>query len=395
MVPPAKKKVQRKGTGRKTTGQAARRSSSGSARKTKSSSSGTTRKRSKSSSVSATKSKRSGTRASKSPAVAAVNAAGTIRLNKYLADHGVASRRKCDELISKGKVTVDGSPVIELGARVDPTNSKVEIAGFVLRPEKTQRRYYLLNKPSGVICTNEGRETRPRAVDMITDRDKGRIYTVGRLDEDSKGLILLTNDGDFANHIMHPSHGVPKTYSVRVLGRIEDEALRKVRHGVHLSEGRTAGARILIKRRMSRYSILSVTLQEGMNREIRRAFARVGYKVVDLKRTNIGPINDRGLKIGHWRPLKRAEVAALLHYAEDHAAGNPSGSASGNARRGASGNAPRGASGNARRGAGRRGKDQSREQHAQRRPGRAAKPQAESRPLRRKNASESGRKRKR
>ncbi|MEE8469145.1 MAG: pseudouridine synthase [Planctomycetota bacterium] len=236
-----------------------------------------------------------------------------VRLNKYLADHGVASRRASDQLIVAGKVTIDGEPITELGTKVDPALQKVEVDGFILRPEGSARRYYLLNKPSGVVCTNERRETRPRAIDLITDRDAGRIYTVGRLDEESTGLILLTNDGEFALHVAHPRYGVPKTYRVKLQGRITDEAVQKVRQGIYLSEGRTGGARILVKRRTPKVSTLAVTLREGRNREVRRIFARVGYKVLGLERTDIGPLNSRGLGSGKWRALSREEVESLLH----------------------------------------------------------------------------------
>lgn len=234
-----------------------------------------------------------------------------VRLNKFLADHGVASRRRCDELILAGQVTVDGEVVNTLGSRVDPERQTVEIDGVNLKPGALRRRYYLLNKPAGVVCTNEEREMRPRAVDLITDPRRGRIYTIGRLDEESKGLILLTNDGEFAQRIMHPRYGVEKTYLVRVLGKIDDEALQKIRGGIHLSEGRTSGARVLVHERQRDSSWLSVTIHEGMNREIRRAFARVGYKVTELKRTSIGPVNDRGLRIGRWRELTKNEVELL------------------------------------------------------------------------------------
>lgn len=234
-----------------------------------------------------------------------------VRLNKYLADHGVASRRKCDELITTGQVTVDGAPVTELGTKIDPAKQVVEIDGVFLRQENARKRYYVLNKPSGVVCTNEPRETRPRAVDLITDPNKGRIYTIGRLDEESKGLILLTNDGEFANKIMHPRYGIEKTYVVRVAGKIDDDSVQKIRDGVHLSEGRTSGARILVDRRTVDSSQLTLTIHEGMNREIRRVFARVGYKVTDLRRVRIGPLTDRGLKPGRWRELLFREVEAL------------------------------------------------------------------------------------
>lgn len=238
--------------------------------------------------------------------------AGTVRLNKYLADHGIASRRACDQLIVEGKVTVDGEPVTELGSKVDPAVQTVEIDGVILRPEGAQGRYYLLNKPSGVVCTNERRETRPRAIDLITDKAKGRIYTVGRLDEDSKGLILLTNDGDFAQRVAHPRFGVPKTYHVKLKGKIDDDSVQKIRNGVHLSYGKTGGARVLVRRRTPQSSSLLVTLREGKNREVRRVFARVGFKVLELKRTEIGPLSIRGLTNGRWRVLTRAEVEAVL-----------------------------------------------------------------------------------
>lgn len=238
---------------------------------------------------------------------------GGERLNRYLAQHGLASRRAADELILAGHVTVDGVKVEELGLRVDPETQVIEVDGVHLVPaERERKRYYLLNKPAGVVCTSDRRETRPKAVDLINDRDKGRIYTVGRLDEESKGLILLTNDGEFANRIMHPRYGVAKTYMVKLRGRIEDEGVQRIREGVHLAEGRTSGARVVVAKRTRDYSHLQVTLREGKNREIRRMFHRIGYPVVDLRRSQIGTLDDRRLKIGFWRPLTRAEVNELL-----------------------------------------------------------------------------------
>ena len=243
----------------------------------------------------------------------APNEDGLVRLNKYLADHGVASRRACDELIAAGKVTVDGEPVTQLGTRIDPSSQRVEVGGDVLKPDRLRLRYFLLNKPPGVVCTNERRESRPRAIDLISDPKAGRIYTVGRLDEDSSGLILLTNDGEWANRIMHPRYQIEKSYRVKVRGKIDDEALEKVRSGVHLSEGKTGGARVLIKKRDTDYSHLIVNLTEGMNREIRRAFARIGFKVVDLERVRIGPLTLAGIKRpGRWRELTMKEAQAVL-----------------------------------------------------------------------------------
>ncbi|MEC8493735.1 MAG: pseudouridine synthase, partial [Planctomycetota bacterium] len=237
---------------------------------------------------------------------------GFVRLNKFLADNGVASRRASDEMILGGKVLVDGEIITQLGTKIDPSEQVVEVDGVRLESDPRERRYYILHKPAGVVCTNEVRETRPRAIDLVTDPRKGRIFTVGRLDEESKGLLLLTSDGEFAERIAHPRYGVPKTYLVKVPGRITDDAVMKVREGVHLAEGKTSGARVLIKRRTATSSTLEVTIQEGKNREVRRVFARVGYKVQSLTRTRIGPLGIRGLREGKWRALSREEVEALV-----------------------------------------------------------------------------------
>ena len=238
-----------------------------------------------------------------------------VRLNKFMAELGIASRRKCDEMIVGGKVTVDGQPAVELGTKIDPDNQVVEVGGVILRPLSVRKRYYLLNKPRGVVCTNEPREQRTRAIDLISDRNKGRIFSVGRLDEDSSGLLLLTNDGEFTNHIAHPRHSVPKTYLVKVRGRIDEAALAKIAEGVRLSEGKTSGAAIHVERRATEASVLTVTIREGKNREIRRVFAAMGYKVLRLHRVRIGALSDKRLKDGEWRPLTPEEVADLLHVA--------------------------------------------------------------------------------
>lgn len=239
---------------------------------------------------------------------------GGIRLNKLLAEHGLASRRGADEMIAEGHVFVDGVRIFEMGLKVDPLTQLIELDGVKLEPKtKERKQYYLLHKPSGVVCTNERRETRPRAIDLINDRTKGRIYTVGRLDEESKGLIILTNDGDFANHIMHPRYGVQKTYMVKLRGRITDADVQRVREGVYLAEGKMGQSRVLIKRRTREFSNLEVTLKEGKNREIRRVFHSVGFKVVELRRTMIGNLEDKKLKLGYWRHLTAAEIKELLN----------------------------------------------------------------------------------
>ncbi|MEW6073643.1 MAG: pseudouridine synthase [Planctomycetota bacterium] len=238
-----------------------------------------------------------------------------VRLNKYLADNGVASRRRADAMIAAGEVMVDGEIVTAVGTKVDPNRQRVEVDGVLLRPEGERHRYFLLNKPAGVMCTNEGREARRRAVDLITDRRKGRIYTVGRLDEDTTGLVILTNDGELAYRISHPRFGVPKTYKVLVRGRVGNEDIERMRRGVRLSDMRVAFDTIRVSRRTDRGSTVLVTLQEGRHREIRRVFAHLKLAVKGLHRVRIGPLTDRGLKVGSWRPLTREEVAELAAFA--------------------------------------------------------------------------------
>jgi 23S rRNA pseudouridine2605 synthase len=241
---------------------------------------------------------------------------GGVRLNKYLADNGIASRRKADELIAAGEVMVDGEIVTEMGLKVDPARQRVEIDGVVLKPEGQKPRYYLLYKPEGVVCTADPREARKRAVDLVGDRNAGRLFTVGRLDEDSSGLILLTNDGEFANLVAHPRYGVPKLYKVVVRGRLSDEALREARSGVRLSEGLARFESVGLRKRSEKQSVLLVGLKEGKNRQIRRVFAKLGHKVNELARVRIGNLTDRGMRRGDWRPLAPKEVRELIAIAK-------------------------------------------------------------------------------
>ena len=235
-----------------------------------------------------------------------------VRLNKYLADNGIASRRRADQLIADGEVMVDGRIVTELGTKVDPATQRVEWDGVILRPDGERHRYYLLNKPTGVVCTNDEKELRRRAWDLIGDDTKGRVYPVGRLDVDSSGLIILTNDGEFTHKVTHPSFGIEKTYRVTIDGGVDDDALERIRRGLHLAEGKTVGASIVVQARNDRHTVVSITLTEGKNREVRRVFARFGHKVRELHRTKIGPIGDRGVPVGQWRLLEPDEVEKLL-----------------------------------------------------------------------------------
>lgn len=236
-----------------------------------------------------------------------------VRLNKYLADHGVASRRACDELIAAGRVRVNGRIVSDLGVKVDPVADEVQVDERILEPEA--RVYFLLFKPKGVVCTNGSAHGRPRAVDLLKPRVKERVYCVGRLDEDSEGLILLTNDGVFAQRVAHPRHQVPKTYHLKVQGSIESAAVERAQRGIHLAEGRTSGAKVKVLRRGATSSNLLITLREGRNREIRRVFARLGHPVKSLVRVRIGSLTTTGLRRGSYRALRQGEVRELLEQA--------------------------------------------------------------------------------
>jgi len=230
------------------------------------------------------------------------------RVHKILAHAGVGSRRRCEELIAEGRVTVDGETVTDLGTKVDPEAAVIRCDGQRVRPEPPA--YYLLNKPRGVVCTCSRRETRPRAIDYIR-RDKRRLYTVGRLDEDSRGLLILTNDGELTQRLTHPRHHVPKVYRVTVRGVMRPEAVRKARDGVHLSEGRTGLSRVRVRRRKRNSTELEIELHQGRNRQIRRVLAKLGHPVSDLRRVAIGPIRDPDLPEGACRVLLPQEIALL------------------------------------------------------------------------------------
>jgi pseudouridine synthase len=234
---------------------------------------------------------------------------GRIRLNRFLATAGICSRRSADVAIAKGRVMVNGEVVTQLGLRIDPAEDDVRCDEQRVRPELPV--YVLFNKPKGVVCTNARNEVRKRVIDFL-ENVRGRLYTVGRLDAESEGLVLLTNDGDFAQSVAHPRFGVSKTYAVLVRGRLTREEIKKVRGGVWLAEGRTGGARIRVERLGRDRTYLKVQIQEGKNREVRRVFARLGHPVISLKRVRIGSLTLHGLGVGKHRFLTRAEVGGLV-----------------------------------------------------------------------------------
>lgn len=235
-----------------------------------------------------------------------------MRLQKYMADCGVASRRKCEEYISAGRVTVNGSVVTEMGVQVEETDD-VWFDGKPIAPEK-RRQYIMLNKPQGVVTTLSDPQGRKTVRDLITDIPE-RIYPVGRLDYDTEGLLLLTNDGELMQNITHPSKEVEKLYVVRVRGQLTEQALGRLESGLTLDDGhRTAPAKVTLlpddPAHMGQKN-LTIAVHEGHNRLVRRMFQAVGTQVVYLRRERIGTLNLGHLKVGTWRHLSEKEVEYL------------------------------------------------------------------------------------
>jgi 23S rRNA pseudouridine2605 synthase len=226
------------------------------------------------------------------------------RLQKVLARAGQGSRRACEELIAAGRVTVNGA-VAALGARVDVTTARIEVDGILL-PVAPDLVYYVLNKPAGVITTAADPQGRPTVMELVPDEP--RVFAVGRLDQDSEGLLILTNDGALAQLLTHPSNGVDKEYLTEVEGGTPAPgALRQLRRGVELSDGITAPAEVGVLGP----GVLRIVIHEGRNRQVRRMCEAVGHPVRRLVRTRIGPLRDTALAPGRWRVLNGAEVRAL------------------------------------------------------------------------------------
>jgi 23S rRNA pseudouridine2605 synthase len=226
-----------------------------------------------------------------------------VRLQKVLAQAGLGSRRVCEELIDAGRVRVNGEVAV-LGRRVDPEADAVEVDGAQIGV-RAGLVHYLLNKPAGVITTASDPHGRRTVLDLVPAEP--RVFPVGRLDADSEGLLLLTNDGDLAHRLTHPSFGVDKEYLVEVKGEPHRGALSRLREGVDLDDGRTAPAKVA----QLDARLLRITIHEGRNRQVRRMCDAVGFPVVRLVRTRIGPITDRTLRPGAWRALSQDEVRAL------------------------------------------------------------------------------------
>lgn len=232
-----------------------------------------------------------------------------VRLQKFLAEAGVASRRASEQIILAGRVTINGEVIRQLGTKVDPAQDEVAVDGQRL---KGRRKLYLaLNKPPGYLCTRQDPLKR-RSIGDLLPKEWSNLYSVGRLDRDSEGLIFLTNDGDFALRLTHPRYGVRKTYRADVVGRVEPPILDRFTEGIEeAGEVLQAESTKLISANNTR-SIVDIVLKEGKNREVRRLFASVGLEVSRLQRVRIGPIKLGELPVGKWRTLTESEIKHLL-----------------------------------------------------------------------------------
>jgi pseudouridine synthase len=226
------------------------------------------------------------------------------RLQKILSQAGVASRRASEQLMREGRVTVNGATVTELGTKADAARDDIRVDGRRIKiPER--HIYLLVNKPRGYVTTRSDPQKRPTVIDLVGIKDY--VYPVGRLDYDSEGLLLLTNDGDLAARLTHPRHGVPRVYEATVLGEPDEHDVRRLAKGVSIDGQRTAPAEVIA----IGPTRLRITVREGRNRQVRKMCDAIGHPVKELRRVAIGPLRDGKLKVGSWRPLTAQEIARL------------------------------------------------------------------------------------
>ena len=235
-----------------------------------------------------------------------------MRISKYLAHAGIASRRKCEEYIREGRISVNGAVIDDLGHDVDPGNDSVLFDGRPVAPPSDTHVYIMFNKPLGCVSTASDDKGRKTVLDYI-DTEK-RIYPVGRLDFNSEGLLILTDDGDLAYRLTHPSHEVKKRYFVKCSGRLTDEDLNRLRHGVVIDGRKTAPAEVRVTSEIPSGTELTVSIHEGRNRQIRKMFEAIGRDVVFLKRISIGKISLGDLKSGKYRHLSPEEIRYLKSF---------------------------------------------------------------------------------
>lgn len=238
-----------------------------------------------------------------------------VRLQKYLAAAGVASRRNCEEYITAGRVEVNGQIVTIPGTKVDGSEM-IKVDGQEIRQDQ-KKIHILLNKPVGYISTAKDQFSRKTVLDL-TETVKERIYPVGRLDYDTSGLIILTNDGELTNMLTHPSHEIEKVYRAVVDGGIKDEDIFRLQRGVKIDDYTTAPAKVKVIKSAQKEPAVEITIHEGRNRQVRKMFETLGYAVLHLKRIAIGPISIQGLEEGKWRYLSKNEVDLLKKMATVH-----------------------------------------------------------------------------
>ena len=233
------------------------------------------------------------------------------RLQKYLAECGIASRRKCEEYILQGKVQVNGKTITELGVKVNPEKDKITFEGKNVKQEE-RKVYILLNKPIGYVTTSDEQFGRDKVLDLVKVRE--RVVPVGRLDMYTSGALILTNDGDFVYKVTHPKHEITKTYTVTVKGIIKNEEVEQLRKGVKIDDYTTRPAKVKILKTYEEKDIsrLEITIHEGKNRQVRRMCESVGRRVIALHRSKIGNIGVKDIELGKWRYLKDFEVKTLI-----------------------------------------------------------------------------------
>ena len=233
------------------------------------------------------------------------------RLQKYLAECGIASRRKCEEYIIQGKVQVNGKTITELGVKVNPEKDKITFEGKNVKQEE-RKVYILLNKPIGYVTTSDEQFGRDKVLDLVKVRE--RVVPVGRLDMYTSGALILTNDGDFEYKVTHPKHEITKTYTVTVKGIIKNEEVEQLRKGVKIDDYTTRPAKVKILKTDEEKDIsrLEITIHEGKNRQVRRMCESVGRRVIALHRSKIGNIGVKDIELGKWRYLKDFEVKTLI-----------------------------------------------------------------------------------
>jgi 23S rRNA pseudouridine2605 synthase len=234
-----------------------------------------------------------------------------IRLNKFLAHCGLGSRRKCEEYIDQGLITVNGQPITKQGVSISPGQDSVKYRGRLLAVPSGAHTYLLLNKPTGVVTTLADEKDRRTVRELIGNRIKARVYPIGRLDINSTGLLLLTDDGDLASHLLHPSSELPRTYRVKVKGIPDDNDIAHLKRGILYKGAKSGEAKARLVSKLKSNSVMEVTLHEGKKREVRRMMGQIGHTVLDLKRIRFGPLSLGSLASGRWRHLTASEVTAL------------------------------------------------------------------------------------